>query len=50
VFGTFAGWILGLVRVAGPFLIHYLAIGAGIGALIGILGGIAICRSLKTRA
>ena len=50
VFGTFIAWVLGLITVAGPALITYLAIGAGIGAVIGMIGGIAICSSLKSRS
>jgi hypothetical protein len=42
VFGTFVAWVLGLVKTAGPDLITYLAIGAGIGALAGIAGGMII--------
>jgi ACS family hexuronate transporter-like MFS transporter len=45
VFGTFAAWIVGLVNAAGPAMIKYLAIGANVGALVGIVGGIAITRS-----
>ncbi len=47
VFGTFAAWIVGLVNAAGPAMIKYLAIGANIGALVGIVGGIAITRSQR---
>lgn len=46
VFGTFIAWVLGLVKNVGPALITYLAIGAGIGALIGIAGGILISNRL----
>jgi hypothetical protein len=47
VFGTFAAWVLGLIDAAGTALITYLAIGAGIGALIGVAGGIAIVNRLS---
>ncbi len=47
VFGTFAGWIVGLVNAAGPGMLTYLATGAVIGALVGIVGGIAITRSQR---
>ena len=47
VFGTFAAWIVGLVNAAGPGMLTYLATGAGIGALVGIVGGIAITRSQR---
>ncbi|MGH9311637.1 MAG: MFS transporter [Vicinamibacterales bacterium] len=48
VFGTFAAWVFGLVNAAGPALITYLATGAGIGALVGVVGGVAIGRSLRS--
>jgi hypothetical protein len=35
-----------LIRNVGPALITYLAIGAGIGALIGIAGGIIISNMI----
>ena len=35
VFGTFAAWIVGLVNAAGPAMLTYLAIGAGIGGIRG---------------
>jgi MFS transporter, ACS family, hexuronate transporter len=47
VFGTFAAWIVGLVNAAGSALINYLATGAAIGAVAGVIGGIAISRSLR---
>ena len=50
VFGTFIAWILGLITSAGPALIGYLRIGAGTGAVVGMIAGIAICSSLKSRA
>lgn len=47
VLGTFVGWILGLLlKVAGTALLGYLITGAGIGALIGALGGVMICTYL----
>jgi ACS family hexuronate transporter-like MFS transporter len=49
VFGTFAAWIVGLVNAAGSALINYLATGAAIGAVAGVIGGIAISRSLRAR-
>ena len=45
VFGTFA-WIVGLVNAAGPAMLTYLAIGAGIGGILGIIAGM---RSLTAR-
>jgi ACS family hexuronate transporter-like MFS transporter len=50
VFGTFIAWVLGLITAAGPALISYLAIGAATGAVIGMIGGVAICRSLQSRS
>jgi MFS transporter, ACS family, hexuronate transporter len=47
VFGTFAAWIVGLINAAGSALINYLATGAAIGALVGVVGGIAIVRSQR---
>jgi MFS transporter, ACS family, hexuronate transporter len=45
VFGTFAAWIVGLINAAGPVMLNYLAVGAVIGGVLGILAGIAIARS-----
>jgi ACS family hexuronate transporter-like MFS transporter len=53
VFGTFLAWVVGLVtltgtpRAVGPALLQYLAWGAGIGALAGVIAGIAICSSMS---
>ncbi|HEX2341144.1 MAG TPA: MFS transporter [Vicinamibacterales bacterium] len=44
VFGTFTAWIVGLVNAAGPAMLTYLAIGAGIGGILGIIAGIAIAN------
>ncbi|MBZ0089518.1 MAG: MFS transporter [Thermoanaerobaculia bacterium] len=51
VFGTFLAWLFGLITLAGspgavgPALLRYLGWGAGLGAIIGVIGGIAICTS-----
>jgi ACS family hexuronate transporter-like MFS transporter len=45
VFGTFAAWIAGLINAAGPAMLTYLATGAVIGGVLGIVAGIAITRS-----
>jgi ACS family hexuronate transporter-like MFS transporter len=46
VFGSFAGWAVGLVsRVSGSSLLKYMAIGAIIGVVTGIISGIAITSS-----
>jgi len=50
VFGTFIAWGVGLITAAGPALITYVAIGAGTGAVIGMIGGIAICSSLRSKS
>ncbi len=42
VFGTFVAWILGLVKNAGTGLFNYLAVGAGIGAVLAIVICVAI--------
>jgi ACS family hexuronate transporter-like MFS transporter len=43
VFGSFAGWCVGILsRVSGPNLLEYMAMGAGVGAVLGVLIGIAI--------
>ncbi len=47
VFGTFLAWVVGLVMLAGPALIRYLGWGAGIGAIAGVIAGIAICSSMS---
>jgi hypothetical protein len=53
VFGTFLAWVAGLVtltgtpRAVGPALLQYLGWGAGIGALAGVIAGIAICSSMS---
>ncbi len=46
VMGTFIAWVLGLVRKVGSDLLTLLAIGAGVGALLGIAGGIVIGNRL----
>ena len=46
VFGTFLAWVVGLVTLAGPALIRYLGCGAAIGAIFGVVAGIAICSSM----
>ena len=47
VFGTFAAWVAGLVNAAGPAMLNYLATGAGVGAVVGVIGGIAIARAQR---
>jgi len=52
VFGTFLAWLVGLVTLAGPAavvgpaLLGYLAWGAGLGAVVGAISGVAICNAL----
>ena len=47
VMGTFCGWITGLLSVAsGRVLFGYMMAAAGIGAVIGAVVGIIICRRL----
>lgn len=52
VFGTFLAWLVGLVTLAGPAavvgpaLLGYLGWGAGLGAVVGAISGVAICNAL----
>jgi hypothetical protein len=53
VLGLLRPWLAekaGLTFFAHSDLIRILAIGAATGAVIGMLGGIAICRSLRARS
>jgi ACS family hexuronate transporter-like MFS transporter len=50
IFGSFAGWCVGLLsKVSGPHLLEYMASGAGLGALIGIVAGMVITKSYQAR-
>jgi len=43
IFGSFAGWCIGLLsRVLGPNLLEYMALGALVGAVLGVVGGTVI--------
>ena len=52
VFGTFLAWLLGLLtrtgvgKGAGSALLHLLGWGAGTGAIVGMIGGLAIAHLL----
>jgi ACS family hexuronate transporter-like MFS transporter len=51
MFGTFGGWVFGLVtRAAGKDLFLDMISGAGIGAVIGIVVGFIICSRLAKKA
>lgn len=51
VFGTFGGWCFGLIsKAAGPELLQFLAVGAAIGALAGVVTGLLIARSMSSPA
>lgn len=57
ILGTFAAWLAGLVGLAtltgsarAAALLGYLGWGAGLGALLGVIGGIAICTSMARSA
>jgi ABC-type dipeptide/oligopeptide/nickel transport system permease subunit len=51
MFGTFGGWVFGLVtRAAGKDLFLDMISGAGIGAIIGIVVGFIICSRLAKKA
>jgi MFS transporter, ACS family, aldohexuronate transporter len=46
IFGAFAGWCIGLLtRVSGSGLLEYMAIGALLGTLIGVVGGALLISS-----
>jgi len=50
IFGSFAGWCTGLLsRVSGSGLLKYMALGAAIGVVTGIISGMVITSS-RTRA
>jgi hypothetical protein len=43
IFGSFAGWCTGLLsRVSGSGLLKYMAVGAGVGVITGIISGMVI--------
>ena len=45
IFGAFSGWCIGLIsRVSGSGLLEFMAIGAAVGALIGIVGGALLIK------
>src|SRR6266550_4586191 len=52
IFGSFAGWCTGLMsRVSGSGLLKYMALGAALGVLTGIISGVMITSSgAKARA
>ena len=46
IFGSFAGWCIGILsRVSGPNLLRYMAIGALVGAVIGVISAMVITKS-----
>jgi len=49
VFGSFSGWLTGLIsRVGGPNLFKYMMLGAFVGAIIGVIGGLVINNSTSS--
>ena len=52
IFGSFAGWCTGLLsRVSGGSLLKYMALGATVGVVIGVISGLVITSSgAKARA
>jgi hypothetical protein len=52
IFGAFGGWCVGLIsRVSGSGLLEYMALGAAIGVVTGMISGIVITSSgVKTRS
>jgi ACS family hexuronate transporter-like MFS transporter len=46
VFGSFFGWVTGLIsRVSGPSLFKHMMLGALLGAVVGVIGGMVINTS-----
>lgn len=51
ILGSFAGWCIGLLsKVSDPRLLEYMATGAGVGALVGVVSGIVITKVQQGRA
>jgi hypothetical protein len=51
IFGSFAGWCTGLLsRVSGSGLLKYMAIGAAVGVITGIISGMLITSSGRKAA
>jgi MFS transporter, ACS family, hexuronate transporter len=51
IFGSFAGWCTGLLsKVSGSHLLEYMASGAGLGALIGVITGMVIMKAYRAGA
>jgi ACS family hexuronate transporter-like MFS transporter len=49
IFGSFGGWCIGILsKVSGPHLLEYMASGAGLGAVVGVIAGILITK-MKTK-
>lgn len=46
IFGLFADWCIGIVsRVSGPHLLEYMATGALVGLIVGVISGLIITSS-----
>src|SRR6266404_221000 len=46
IFGSFAGWCTGILsRVSGPHLLEYMALGALVGSIAGVISGLIITSS-----
>jgi hypothetical protein len=51
IFGSFAGWCTGILsRVSGPHLLEYMALGALVGSIIGVISGLIITSSKSVNA
>jgi MFS family permease len=51
IFGSFGGWCAGILsRVSGPHLLEYMALGALIGSVLGVIGGLIITSSKSAKA
>ena len=50
MFGTFGGWVFGLIsRAAGVALFQDMIAGAAIGAVIGVVAGLIICKYIANK-
>jgi ACS family hexuronate transporter-like MFS transporter len=46
IFGSFGGWCIGILsRVTGPHLLEYMAVGAAVGTVVGVISGLVITSS-----
>ena len=51
IFGSFGGWCVGILsRVSGPHLLEYMAVGALLGTIVGVISGLVITSSKSVKA